>query len=63
MRPVVDHAKCAGIGMCEMTAPDIFEVGDDGQAHVKNEEIGESDRALAEEAVSSCPAAALSLRS
>ncbi|CDO30949.1 ferredoxin [Mycolicibacterium vulneris] len=49
--------------MCEMTAPDIFEVGDDGQAHVKNEEVGESDRSLAEEAVSSCPAAALSLRS
>lgn len=63
MRPVVDYAKCAGIGMCEMTAPDIFEVGDDGQAHVKNEEVSESDRSLAEEAVSSCPAAALSLRS
>ncbi|MGH3580285.1 MAG: ferredoxin [Mycobacterium sp.] len=63
MRAEVDHGKCAGIGMCEMTAPGIFEVGDDGQAHVIPEEIDEADRAVAEDAVSSCPASALSMRS
>ena len=63
MRAEVDHTKCAGIGMCELTAPGIFEVGDDGQAHVVTEEIADSDRSLAEEAISVCPASALSMRS
>lgn len=54
----VDGTKCSGIGLCEMTAPDIFEIGDDGQAHV----IGDvdSNRDLAVEAVSNCPTSAIS---
>lgn len=30
----VDPTKCSGIGLCEMTAPVVFEIGDDGQSHV-----------------------------
>lgn len=63
MKAIVDHGKCAGIGLCEMTAPHVFEVGDDGQAHVVLDDIDEADRAAAEEAVSACPASALSMRS
>jgi ferredoxin len=41
-----------------MTAPDVFEIGDDGQAHV----IGDPDgnRELTAEAISNCPTSALS---
>lgn len=54
----VDGSRCSGIGMCEMTAPDVFEIGDDGQAHV----IGDPDgnRELTAEAISNCPTSALS---
>ena len=27
---VVDRTKCSSIGLCEATAPDIFEIGADG---------------------------------
>jgi ferredoxin len=57
----VDPTKCSGIGLCEMTAPTIFEVGDDGQSHVVNEHPSPDDMADVEEAVASCPTAALSI--
>ncbi|MGU3500961.1 ferredoxin [Mycobacterium sp. C31M] len=55
----VDGTKCSGIGLCEMTAPEVFEIGDDGQAHV----IGDpdSDRAATLEAISNCPTGAISI--
>ncbi|BBY66129.1 ferredoxin [Mycolicibacterium helvum] len=55
----VDTTKCAGIGMCEMTAPKVFEVGDDGQAHVIGDPDG--DLGVVEDAVSNCPTSALSV--
>ncbi|MBB3754090.1 ferredoxin [Mycolicibacterium sp. BK634] len=61
MRVHVDHTKCSGIGLCEMTAPAIFEVGDDGQSQVIDPEPPESERSAAEEAVSNCPTGALSI--
>jgi ferredoxin len=60
MKVKVDPNKCSGIGLCEMTAPTIFEVGDDGQSHVVNEHPSADDMANVEEAVASCPTAALS---
>ena len=46
----VDGKKCSGIGICEMTAPSVFEIGD-----------ADVDRAAAEDAVSSCPTGAISI--
>lgn len=57
----VDAAKCSGIGLCEMTAPDVFEVGEDGQAHLLNDSPGETELAAAKEAVANCPTGALSI--
>lgn len=54
----VDELKCSGIGMCEMTAPEVFEIGEDGQAHVVGDP--DVDRASTEEAISNCPTGALS---
>jgi ferredoxin len=57
----VDHTKCAGIGLCEMTSPSVFEVGDDGQAQVIAAEPTGADLSSAQEAVANCPANALSI--
>ncbi|GAY18587.1 ferredoxin [Mycobacterium sp. shizuoka-1] len=61
MRVHVDRTKCSGIGLCEMTAPAVFEIGDDGQSRVIDPEPPESERAAAQDAVSSCPTGALSI--
>jgi ferredoxin len=61
MKVKVDTAKCSGIGLCEVTAPTVFEVGEDGQSHAINPEPPEDDRAAVEEAVNNCPTGALSI--
>jgi ferredoxin len=61
MKVYVDHTKCSGIGLCEMTAPAIFEIGDDGQAQVIDADPPDTERAAAEDAVSGCPTGALSI--
>jgi ferredoxin len=57
----VDRTKCAGIGLCEMTAPTVFEVGEDGQSHVIAAEPSPGDTTAVEEAVANCPTGALSI--
>ncbi len=61
MKVKVDTAKCSGIGLCEVTAPEVFEVGDDGQAQAINPEPTEDERAAVEQAVNDCPTGALSI--
>jgi ferredoxin len=61
MRVRVDIAKCSGIGLCEATAPAVFEVGDDGLSRVIDPEPPAEERAAVEEAVNSCPTGALSI--
>jgi ferredoxin len=61
MKVKVDRTKCSGIGLCEMTAPTVFEVGDDGQSRVINEHPSADEMPAVEEAIASCPTAALSI--
>ncbi|MER5212417.1 ferredoxin [Streptomyces sp. NPDC002838] len=61
MRIVVDWNRCVGIGMCESVVPDVFEVDEDGQMHLRTETIPHGQEAQARDAVSSCPSEALSL--
>jgi ferredoxin len=56
----IDLTKCSGMGLCEITAPSIFEVGDDGQAHLIAEPASD-DAAAIEAAVRNCPTMALRL--
>jgi ferredoxin len=58
----VDRTKCPGIGLCEMTAPSIFEIGEDGQSHVLEGAPTGADQAAAQEAVSNCPTGAISIQ-
>lgn len=62
MRVRVDRARCSGIGMCEMTAAAVFEVGADGLAGVLDEEPPEDARTLVEDAIANCPTGALSVQ-
>ena len=62
MKVVVDRTRCTGLGICESLVPDLFEVSDAGEVVLLREEIGETERGLLEQAVSSCPTAALELR-
>lgn len=61
MKIELDRAKCIGLGICESIAPDVFEVDDDGDLVLMHEQVGDDALPEVEEAVRSCPAAALRL--
>ena len=52
----INKAKCIGCGACTATCGEVFEMGDDGKAHVKaNKNIP-----CVKEAINSCPVDAIS---
>lgn len=61
MRVEVDLTKCAGHGICESIAQDVFEVQDAGTVLVHLSERPESGRERMNQAVTQCPTAALRL--
>lgn len=62
MRVSVDASKCDGFAVCELHAPQIFEVGDDNLAHVLIETPPTALSSPAREAARSCPAQAIQLQ-
>jgi ferredoxin len=60
-RVAVDRERCVGSGTCEMLAPDLFEVGDDGIVAMLRPDLASDDVDPAEEAVRACPTQALDL--
>jgi ferredoxin len=61
VRVEVDLSKCAGHGICESIAEDVFEVQDDGSVVIAQHARPESDLERMKQAVTQCPAAALRL--
>ena len=61
MKIVVDRTKCSSIGLCEATAPDVFEIGPDGALHILQDDIPEARREELEQACENCPTQALSI--
>ncbi len=57
MKVTIDSELCTGCGLCESIAPAVFQLGDDGLAHVLNE-AGEEEDAC-REAADSCPVGAI----
>ena len=57
----VDNGRCTGLGICESISPDVFEVDADGLLIVHESEVAGADPAELEQAVQSCPTAALRL--
>lgn len=61
MRVVVDLSRCESNAMCMAAAPEVFEVGDDDQLVVLQEEPPEALRAKVEAAVLACPKQAITI--
>jgi ferredoxin len=57
----VDGEMCVGTGMCEATAPDLFEVTEDGTARVLLDDVPPELVDRAREAAANCPTRALQL--
>jgi ferredoxin len=58
VRIEVDRDRCVGSGTCEMLAPDVFEVGDDGVVAVLRPDVADD---AVQDAVQQCPTQALRL--
>jgi ferredoxin len=61
VRVEVDWGLCESNALCMAAAPEVFEVRDDDLLYVLDQEPGEGLRAKVEQAVRSCPKAALSI--
>lgn len=57
---VVDQDTCIGAASCVAIAPDVFDLGEDGKAYVK-EGADLSDLEMVMDAVRSCPVSAISV--
>jgi ferredoxin len=58
---IADRDTCQGYGNCITTAPDVYDIDDDGKVVLLAETIEESERARVEEAARSCPVDALTV--
>jgi ferredoxin len=61
MHIVIDPDRCDGHGLCEMAAPDLFELGDDDLSHVLVDPLPPELSEQARSAVQSCPKRAISI--
>jgi ferredoxin len=61
MKVVVDASICDLHGLCVETAPEVFEIGDDGALHVLDETPEHGLRAKVDTAVRECPTGAISI--
>ncbi len=59
MKLEVNKDLCIGCGACQATAPNVFEIDDDGLAKVKVNEVVEEDREDAIDALEGCPTSAI----
>ena len=51
----IDKEKCIGCGACVAVCPDMFELGSDGKANVKNADA----KCNVKEAIETCPVQAI----
>lgn len=61
MKVHVDPRICAGFGVCLGLCPEVFELHDDGYAIVRVSEVPPELEDAVRQAVSQCPANAISL--
>lgn len=59
----VDQETCISDQVCAATAPDVFEMGDDGMAYVRDgmTDIDGADLDIARDAAAACPVDAISI--
>ena len=59
MKFEVNKDLCIGCGACQATAPNVFEIDDDGLAKVKVDNIEDNDKEDAIDALEGCPTSAI----
>lgn len=59
MHVIVDETRCEGHGLCEMTAPRVYELDEDGLVRLQHGELPPELEAAAEAGARVCPVAAL----
>lgn len=58
----VDHDRCVGAGMCALTAPAVFDQGDeDGRVVLLHAEPASAHHAATHQAAGLCPATAITV--
>jgi ferredoxin len=62
MKVVVDWMRCDGNGACVLEAPEVFDLDDNDDLVVLQEQPGEEARSMVEAAVAACPKRALTLQ-
>ena len=61
MKIVVDFDLCESNGMCERIAPDVFHIDENDLLQVNHDNVTEDRREDLEDAVATCPRAAIAL--
>lgn len=61
MKVTVDRTKCTGLGICEATAPEVFEVDENGDLLLLAETVSTDQVDEVRAAVEGCPTEALRL--
>jgi ferredoxin len=62
MKVTADYDLCEANGLCESFAPDTFQLDDDDNLNILDDEVTDANRASVMQAVSACPKAALSIK-
>jgi ferredoxin len=61
MKVIVDFEVCQSHGLCMQSAPEVFELRDDGFLYILQENPPESLRGKVQTAVRECPTGAIKL--
>lgn len=59
MRIHIDALQCEGHGMCAATAPDLYDLNDDGYATPTDFEVPSGSESQAESGATACPMGAV----
>lgn len=59
MKIIVDHERCEGHGLCEASAPEVYQLDDEGELHLLVEEVPDRLEDAASAGAWACPVAAL----
>ena len=62
MKIVLDKSRCTGLGICESLAPEHFEIDEDGELLVLQQDVNSESLEEVEAAIAACPTEALRLQ-